>query len=71
MKRAIASAEEYISLHPGGDGAPYGYYLIAISHFDQIIDVGRDQARSDLALRAFNEVTSRFPESDYARDSAN
>lgn len=68
-EKAIASAEEYISLHPGGDGAPYGYYLIAISHFDQIIDVGRDQARSDLALRAFNEVTARFPESDYARDS--
>lgn len=68
-EKAIASAEEYISLHPGGDGAPYGYYLIAISHFDQIIDVGRDQARSDLALRAFKEVTARFPESDYARDS--
>jgi outer membrane protein assembly factor BamD len=68
-EKAIASAEEYISLHPGGDGAPYGYYLIAISHFDQIIDVGRDQARSDLALRAFREVTARFPESDYARDS--
>jgi len=68
-EKAISSAEEYISLHPGGDGAPYGYYLIAISHFDQIIDVGRDQARSDLALRAFNEVLARFPESDYARDA--
>lgn len=68
-EKAISSAEEYISLHPGGDGAPYGYYLIAISHFDQIIDVGRDQARSDLALKAFNEVVARFPESDYARDS--
>jgi outer membrane protein assembly factor BamD len=31
--------------------------------------VGRDQARSDLALRAFTDVTQRFPESDYARDS--
>ena len=68
-EKAISSAEEYIALHPGGDGAPYAYYLIAISHFDQIIDVGRDQARSDLALRAFTEVTARFPESDYARDS--
>jgi len=68
-EKAISSAEEYISLHPGGDGAPYGYYLIAISHFDQIIDVGRDQARSGLALRAFNEVLARFPESDYARDA--
>lgn len=67
--KAISSAQEYISLHPGGDGAPYAYYLVAICHFDQIIDVGRDQARSDLALLALNEVTARFPESDYARDA--
>lgn len=68
-EKAMSSAEEYIALHPGGDGAPYAYYLVAICHFDQIIDVGRDQARSDLALKAFTEVTARFPDSDYARDA--
>jgi outer membrane protein assembly factor BamD len=66
---AISSAQEYITLHPGGDGAPYAYYIIAISHFDQIIDVGREQARSELALTALNEVVARFPESEYARDA--
>ncbi len=66
---AISSAQEYITLHPGGDGAPYAYYLVAVSHFDQIIDVGREQARSELALAALNEVTARFPESEYARDA--
>ncbi|MDP3492541.1 MAG: outer membrane protein assembly factor BamD [Hyphomonadaceae bacterium] len=68
-EKAVSSAQDYISLHPGGDGAPYAYYLVAICEFDQIIDVGRDQARSDLALLALNEVTARFPESDYARDA--
>lgn len=68
-EKAVSSAQDYISLHPGGDGAPYAYYLVAICQFDQIIDVGRDQARSDLALLALNEVTARFPESDYARDA--
>ena len=67
--KAVSSAQDYISLHPGGDGAPYAYYLVAICQFDQIIDVGRDQARSDLALLALNEVTARFPDSDYARDA--
>lgn len=67
--KSISSAQEYISLHPGGEGAPYAYYLVAICNFDQIIDVGRDQARSDLALTALKEVTARFPESDYARDA--
>ena len=66
---AVKSAQEYISLHPGGDGAPYAYYLVAVCHFDQIIDVGREQARSELALAALNEVTARFPESPYARDA--
>jgi outer membrane protein assembly factor BamD len=69
-EEAIKSAQEYITLHPGGDGAPYAYYLVAICHFDQIIDVGREQARSELALAALNEVTARFPESEYARDAA-
>jgi len=68
-EKSITSAQEYISLHPGGDGAPYAYYLVAVCHFDQIIDVGREQARSELALAALNEVTARFPESEYARDA--
>lgn len=67
---AIKAAQEYITLHPGGDGAPYAYYLVAICHFDQIIDVGREQARSELALTALNEVTARFPESEYAKDAS-
>jgi outer membrane protein assembly factor BamD len=67
--KAVASAQDYISLHPGGDGAPYAYYLIALCNFDQIIDVGRDQARSDLALAALKEVTARYPNTDYARDA--
>jgi outer membrane protein assembly factor BamD len=66
---AISSAQDYISLHPGGDGAAYAYYLVAVCNFDQIIDVGRDQARSYNVLTALNEVIARFPQSDYARDA--
>jgi outer membrane protein assembly factor BamD len=68
-EKSIASSQDYISLHPGGEGAPYAYYLIAVCHFDQIIDVGREQARSELALAALTEVTARFPDSSYARDA--
>ncbi len=67
--KSISSAQEYISLHPGGDGAPYAYYLVAVCQFDQIIDVGREQARTELALSALNEVTQRFPDTSYARDA--
>lgn len=67
--KSISSSQEYISLHPGGDGAPYAYYLIAVCQFDQIIDVGREQARTELALSALNEVMQRFPDTSYARDA--
>jgi outer membrane protein assembly factor BamD len=67
--KSIASAQEYISLHPGGESAAYAYYLVAVSQFDQIIDIGREQGRSEIALAALNEVTARFPDSEYARDA--
>ncbi len=66
---AIGTAQRYISLHPAGEGAPYAYYLIAVSHFDQIVDVGRDQKTTELAKAALEDVARRYPESDYARDA--
>jgi outer membrane protein assembly factor BamD len=66
---AIKAAEQFIALHPGNEGAPYAYYLIAICHFEQILDVGRDQSSTEAALNALLEVTRRFPESEYARDA--
>ena len=69
-EEAVASAEQYLALHPGGDGAAYAHYLVGISHFDQILDVGREQSRSELALGALSEVVRRFPSSEYARDAS-
>ncbi|MBI1250841.1 MAG: outer membrane protein assembly factor BamD [Alphaproteobacteria bacterium] len=66
---AIEAAQRFIALHPGNESAPYAYYLIAICHFEQILDVGRDQATTERALNALQDVVRRFPESDYARDA--
>jgi outer membrane protein assembly factor BamD len=67
--QAIEDAQRFISLHPGNESAPYAYYLIAISHFERILDVGRDQATTERALAALNDVVRRYPESPYARDA--
>jgi len=67
---AIGVAQRYISLHPGTEGAAYAYYLVGVSHFEQIVDVGRDQKTTELTREAFTEVVRRFPESEYAKDSA-
>jgi len=66
---AIESAQRFISLHPGNESAPYAYYLIATCYFEQILDVGRDQNTTQLALNALQEVVRRYPQSDYARDA--
>ncbi|MEO0981952.1 MAG: outer membrane protein assembly factor BamD [Pseudomonadota bacterium] len=66
---AITTAQRYVGLHPGSEGAAYAYHVIALSHFDQIIDVGRDQRTTELAKAALEDVIRRFPESEYAKDS--
>jgi outer membrane protein assembly factor BamD len=66
---AIEDAQRFISLHPGNESAPYAYYLVAMCHFERILDVGRDQGTTERALVALNDVVRRFPDSPYARDA--
>jgi outer membrane protein assembly factor BamD len=67
--KAILAAQRFISLHPGNRDVVYAYYLVAVSYYEQISDVGRDQKITAEALRALSEVVRRFPTSDYARDA--
>lgn len=66
---AISDAERFIALHPGSSSAPYAYYLIAICHYEQIYDVGRDQSTTQLAMESLEQVVRRFPETPYAQDA--
>ncbi len=68
-ENAVLSARRFLSLHPGHRDAPYAYYLIAVSYYEQISDVLRDQEMTELALNALNELVRRYPSSDYARDA--
>ena len=40
---ATNTADQYISLHPGSKEVAYAFYLKAMSLYQQIVDVGRDQ----------------------------
>jgi outer membrane protein assembly factor BamD len=66
---AINALDRFIELHPGNPDIAYAYYLRAISYYEQISDVGRDQKMTQLALAALEEVVRRFPEDRYARDA--
>ncbi|ABQ67821.1 outer membrane protein assembly factor BamD [Rhizorhabdus wittichii] len=66
---SIASAQRFISIHPGNRDAPYALYLIAIDYYEQIQDVTRDQKLTQNALDALNELIRRYPDSRYAADA--
>lgn len=67
--KAIQSAQRFLSIHPGNRDAPYAYYLIGLSYYEQISDVSRDQKITRLALDSMNEVVRRYPGTRYAADA--
>ncbi len=66
---SIASSRRFLSIHPGNKDAAYAYYLIALSYYEQISDVTRDQKVTQEALAALGEVQRRFPNTRYASDA--
>jgi outer membrane protein assembly factor BamD len=66
---AIQSAQRFLSIHPGNKDAPYAYYLIALSYYEQISDVQRDQKITQQALTALQEVQRRYSGTTYAADA--
>ncbi len=67
--KAIQNSQRFLSIHPGNKDAPYAYYLIALSYYEQISDVNRDQKITEQAQTALREVNRRFPQSEYAADA--
>jgi outer membrane protein assembly factor BamD len=67
--QAILSAQRFLSIHPGNRDAPYAYYLIAQSYYEQVQDVERDQKVTEQALSALGELIRRYPETRYAADA--
>jgi outer membrane protein assembly factor BamD len=67
--KAIQNSQRFLSIHPGNKDAPYAYYLIALSYYEQISDVNRDQSITEQAQTALREVNRRFPQSEYAADA--
>ncbi|MDA1357172.1 MAG: outer membrane protein assembly factor BamD [Proteobacteria bacterium] len=67
---SIISAGRFIQLHPGHRDVAYAYYLNAVSYYEQISDVGRDQELTERALASLEELVRRFPDTSYARDAS-
>jgi outer membrane protein assembly factor BamD len=68
--QARLAAERFLSFYPNDPRAAEAQFLIAQTWYDQIVDVGRDQAATREALDALRETVRRYPGTDYARRAA-
>lgn len=66
---SISSAQRFLAVHPGNRDAPYAYYLIGLSYYEQISDVTRDQKITQQAKDALGEIIRRYPDTRYAADA--
>src|SRR3954463_16409204 len=77
---AIAAAERFIKLYPNHPNVDYAWYLKGLINFNELQGLlswlttpdmsDRDPKASREAFVAFKEVVTRFPDSQYAPDSA-
>ena len=68
-KDAINDLERFIikyKFHPQID---YAYYLLALCHYDQIVDERKDFNEILLAKKYFELIIKNYPDTDYASDS--
>ena len=66
---AIAELERLIKVYPRYKHMDYVYYLLAISHYEQIVDEKKDLQSLVKAKQNFNFLTKEFPNSEYALDA--
>lgn len=66
---AITASKSYLTKYPNTKDAAYAQYLMAMSNYNQIPDVTRDQERSEKALTALEELVQKYPQSEYVSDA--
>ncbi len=58
-----------ISRYPSYKNIDYAFYMRALCYFEQIKESNLDGRNNNLALKNFQQIIDRFPESKYAKDS--
>lgn len=64
-----ASAQRFLDFYPAEDDAAYAQYLLALSYYDQVDEIGRDQGLTFQALQALRVVIEQYPDTEYASSS--
>jgi outer membrane protein assembly factor BamD len=68
-EEARSAAQRFLDQYPGDEDAPYAAYLLALSFYDQIDEIGRDQGVTFQALQHLRRVIEDYPDTDFARSA--
>ena len=66
---AINDLERFLVKYKNHPQTSYAYYLLALCHYDQIVDEKKDMNEILLAQKYFELIVRNYPNTDYARDS--
>ncbi len=69
FEQSRASAQRFLDFYPGDEDAAYAQYLLALSYYDQIDEIGRDQGLTFQALQSLRVVIENYPDSEWARSA--
>mgnify|MGYP001385124088 CR=1 FL=1 len=56
-------------MNPNDEFSDYAHYLLAMCYYIQVSNQGRDPSLSIKALNSFMLITTKYPNSKYAKDS--
>jgi len=67
---AIAELERFLVVYPLHKDLQYAYYLLAICHYEQIVDEKKDLQSIIKAKKYFQIISNNYPQTEYAIDAA-
>ena len=66
---AVLELEKFLDKYKNHPRRDYAYYLLALSHYDQIIDETKDLNEILKAQKYFNIIIQEYPNTEFALDS--
>jgi len=66
---ARATAQRFLDQYPDDPDAAWAAYIVALTYYDRIEDVGRDQRQTFQALQHLRHVIETYPNTEYARSA--
>ena len=65
---AVENLERYIKKYPADINLPYAHYLLAITYYEQILDVKKDIKPLTDSKEKINFFLKKYPDTEYALD---